>query len=40
MLIRKRKTNIKKLTQELNLDYDNDDLNINLEAIVLYFISI
>ena len=33
-LIRKRKTNIKKLTQELNLDYDNDDLNINLEAIV------
>ena len=33
-LIKKRKTDINKLKQELHLDYDEDDLNIDLEAIV------
>ena len=33
-LIKKRKTDIKQLIQDLHLDYDKDDLNIDLEAIV------
>ena len=32
--IKKRKTDINKLKQELHLDYEEDDLNIDLEAIV------
>ena len=33
-LIKKRKTNLKQLIKEMNLNYDSDDLNIDLEAIV------